>query len=183
MFNLRKKQNNEYKSPVAAFLWSVTMVGFGQLYNGQYTFGFMLLASEFTINTLSNLNPSIHHSFHGDFIKAHDVVNYHWGLFYPSLYGFSNWQAYNRAIVMNYQKEGKEPPEKVYLTGFCIGLVVGMNLGVYWHHYFLDHILLFKVLSSPVFNGIFLGIIVGFAGHLLEKLQSKLKVDEHGRKG
>lgn len=164
------KRSNEYKSPVAALLWSVTMVGFGQFYNGQYIFGFMLLISEFTVNILSALNLSIHHSFHGDFIKAHDVVNYQWGLFYPSLYGFSIWQAYNKAIVMNYRRKKKEPPEKVYLTGFCIGLVVGMNLGVYWHHHNWDEIYIIKFFfSSPVFNGLVLGIIAGLIGHLLEK--------------
>ena len=170
---MKAKQNNEYKSPVAALLWSVTMVGFGQFYNGQYIFGFMLLVSEFAVNILSNLNLSIHHSFHGDLITAHDIVNYQWGLFYPALYGFSIWQAYNKALVMNYQRKEKEPPEKVYLTGFCIGLVVGMNFGVYWHHHFLDNIPFFKALSSPVFNGLLIGIILGFVGHLIEKQKTK----------
>lgn len=79
------------------------MVRFGQFYNGQYVFGFMPLISEFTVNILSNLNPYIHHTYHGDFIKAHVVVNYQWGLFYPSLYGFSISQAYNnKATVLNY---------------------------------------------------------------------------------
>lgn len=104
-FNLCNKQKKEYKCPIAALLWSVTMVGFGQFYNGQYVFGFLLFAGEFVTNVLSELNTSIHESFHGDINNAHNVVNYQWGLFYPSLYGFSIWQAYNKVIVMNYQRK------------------------------------------------------------------------------
>lgn len=164
------KHSNEYKSPVAALLWSVTMAGFGQFYNGQYIFGFVLLIGEYSANVLSQLNLSIHHSFHGHYYEAHQVVNYQWGLFYPSIYGFSIWQAYNKAIIMNYQRKGKEAPPKTFLTGFCIGLVVGMNLGIYWHIHNLDEFFIIKFFfSSPVFNGLILGIICGFIGHLLEK--------------
>jgi len=91
-------------------MWSVTMVGLGQFYKGQYVFGFVLLASEFVTNNLSELNLAVHDSFHGDFLAAHYILNYQWGLFYPSLYGFSIWQAYNKAIILNWKEE--EPLKK-----------------------------------------------------------------------
>jgi len=163
----KKKDMKKYKSPIIALMWSATMCGFGQFYNGQYYFGTLLLILELTFNFLANLNLSIYHSFHGDYQTAHEVVRYQWGLFYPSAYSFSIWQAYNKAITLNYQREGKTPPRES-LTGFCIGLVVGMNLGVYWHHHFLT-VCLSKHLSSPVFNGLLLGITIGFMGHGIEK--------------
>ncbi|WP_044477087.1 hypothetical protein [Oceanobacillus massiliensis] len=163
------EQHNEFKSPVAALLWSLTMAGFGQFYNGQYIFGFILLMGEFTANVLSNLNLTIHHTFHGDYLEAHRVANYQWGLFYPSIYGFSIWQAYNEAIIFNYRQEGKKPPRETYLTGFCIGLVVGMNFGIYWHHHFWDEFYLIRFLTSPVYNGLVLGMTGGLIGHLIEK--------------
>lgn len=166
----------EYKSPVAALLWSVMMIGFGQLYNGQYIFGTLLFLFELTANGLSSINESILYSFHGNSKLAHDIFNHQWGLFYPSAYAFSIWQAYNKAIILNCLKEEKNPPEETYLTGFFISFVVGMNLGVYYHHYFLSEIPTLLVLTSPIFNGLFWGIIFGFAGHFIERYYKKRKV-------
>lgn len=81
----------EYKSPVAALLWAITMSGFGQYYNGQYIFGTLLFVVEILINGLSGLNASILLSFQAD-NQSHDIFNYQWGLFYPSTYIFSIWQ-------------------------------------------------------------------------------------------
>ena len=168
---MRKKK--EYKSPVAAFLWSVTMGGFGQIYNGQYLLGFSLLLLEFVTNIRSKLNVSIMYSFHGDYHLAHNIVDYQWGIFYPSIYVFSMWQSYNKAIVINCHQDGKDPPKEVNLTGLCIGLVVGMNLGIYWHHHFLDHIEFFTFSKSPVLNGLVHGLGVGLLGHFIEKYVKK----------
>lgn len=126
------EKHHVYKSPITALLWSVMMCGFGQYYNGQYIFGTVLLLCEVGANVLSRLNVSILHSFHGDYQMANDIINYQWGLFYPSIYGFSIWQAYNKAKIISHQREGNELPKKTYLTGFCLGLVVGMNVGIIW---------------------------------------------------
>lgn len=166
---MQKKQYKEYKSPVAALLWSVTMAGFGQFYNGQYVFGFILLIGEYSANLLSGLNLAVHHSFHGQYLQAHEVVDYQWGLFYPSIYCFSIWQAFNNAIIINYSQEERELPRETYLTGFFVGMVVGMNLGIYWHHHFLDKVNFLKFLISPVYNGLVLGIVGGLIGHFIEK--------------
>ncbi len=119
------KPNKEYKSPVAALLWSIIMAGFGQFYNGQYFFGTLLLILEIVFNGFSSLNMSILHSFHGEAQRAHDIFDHQWGLFYPSTYAFSIWHAYNKAIIINYQQEEKDPPKETYLTVFLLHLSLG----------------------------------------------------------
>lgn len=162
-------KNYEFKLPIVALLWSATMAGFGQFYNGQYIFGFLLLVCEFIANVQSNLNVSILHSFHLDHQRAHDIVDFQWGLFYPSIYVFSMWQAYNKAIIINCLQQNKETPRETYLTGFCFGMVIGMNLGIYWHHNPLEKINFLRFLRSPVMNGLLLGLVGSVIGHLLEK--------------
>jgi len=166
----------EYKSPVAALLWSIVMVGFGQFYNGQYIFGTLLFLFEIATNGLSSINVSILHSFHGNSQQAHDIFNHQWGLFYPSAYAFSIWQAYNKAIIINCQQERKNLPKETYLTGFFIAFVVGTNLGVYYHHYFLSEMPSLSFLSSPIFNGLSWGIIFGFVGHFIERYHKKRRI-------
>jgi TM2 domain-containing membrane protein YozV len=170
---MEKRNHQKYKSPILAFFWSFMMCGFGQFYNEQYIFGTVLLLCEGFVNVFSKLNVSIMHSFHGNIQMAHDVINFKWGLFYPSLYVFGIWQAYNKAIILNYQRKGKEPPKKTDLTGFCLGLAIGMNIGVAWHPHFLAGVRFFEVFISPVFNGILLGVIGGITGHWIEKIQKR----------
>lgn len=166
----------EYKSPSAALLWSITMTGFGQFYNGQYIFGTLLFLFEVFINGSSSLNMAIWHSFHGDMQSAHDIFDFQWGMFYPSGYIFSIWHAYNKAIVINHQQDGKDSPKETFLTGFFFCYVIGMNLGVYWHPHFLDsHPLLFP-LASPILYGLILGLILGFIGHFIERYYKTRKV-------
>lgn len=173
------QQKIEYKSPVAALLWSLVMTGFGQFYNGQYIFGTLLFLFELTSNVFSSLNMSIFHSFHSETQVAHDTFNHQWGLFYPSTYAFSMWQAYNKAIVINCHKQGKDTPNEVYLTGFFISFVIGMNLGVYYHHLF-DNVPILSFLHSPIFNGPLFGIVFGFIGHFIEKYWKKRRRDFDG---
>ena len=166
-------KNKEYKSPISALLWSLALPGFGQIYNGQVILGVIFMIWELGINWSSKLNLSIMETFHGDFQKAHDVINYGWGMFYPSIYCFSMWQAYNKSITINAHLEGKQNKE-TKLTGLFFGITVGMNLGIYWHTPFghiMQHI---EVFGSPVFLGSIGGLIFGLLGHLIEKnLQKK----------
>ncbi|MEN1968540.1 hypothetical protein WMZ97_10750 [Lentibacillus sp. N15] len=163
----------EYKSPVAALLWAITMSGFGQYYNGQYIFGTVLFIAEVLINGLSGINASIILSFQAD-IKSHNVFNDQWGLFYPSAYIFGIWQAYNKAIVINYHQDGEDPPRETYLTGFFFGYVIGMNLGVYWLP--LSKIPYLKFISSPIVDGLIIGLIIALTGHLIERYNKKRAV-------
>lgn len=172
---LKQNKQLEYKHPVAALLWSFSLPGLGQIYNGQQLLGIILVLLELIINQLSSLNISIFASFHGDFQLGHDAINYQWGMYYPSIWGFAMWHAYNTSISINHYLDEKKN-KKTYLTGFFFGGVFGMNLGIYWHVLFLSTMGSFAFLASPVFSGLLTGIICSFIGHTLEKVLF------HGRK-
>ena len=160
------RNTRPYKSPNAAMFWSLVLPGFGQLYNKDYFAAIILLILEFTINLNAHLNLVLVNSFKGDLITAHQSADYSWGLFYPSLYGFALWQAYNSAKVNNMRLEGKAPEKRTYLTGFILGIVIGMDFGLFWHD---SHIIKrLPLLDYPVFNGIALGLLLGLLIHLLE---------------
>jgi H+/Cl- antiporter ClcA len=55
-------------------------------------------------------------------------------------------------------------------TGFLSGLVIGMNLGIYWHFPLAANDNYFYFLESPVFFGLILGLILGCIGHWIEKV-------------
>ncbi|NYE05932.1 hypothetical protein F4694_002707 [Bacillus niacini] len=164
------RQRHEYKSPYAAAVWSMVLPGFGQMYNKDYIIGFVLLGFEFLINLYSNLNLALVYSFTGDFAQAHSVINYRWGMFYPSLYAFSIWQAYNAAKAHNDKMQDSMPEKKTHLTGFFIGMVVGMDFGLFWHDFaFLNQYRVLTILDMPVFSGLILGLILGVLGNFIEK--------------
>lgn len=163
---------NSYQSPTAALLWSFAMPGFGQFYNKNYFLGIVLMVHEFVVNINSNLNTSLFYTFRGNFDLANQVVDYEWGLFYPSIFCFSLWQAYNRAHTINRRDETGEKAKYVYLTGFFFGMVIGMNFGVNWYESFLTHYL--AIFKSPVVSGILSGLIAAFSGHFIEKIIRKI---------
>ncbi|WP_242068043.1 hypothetical protein [Priestia endophytica] len=78
-------------------LWSIALPGFGQLLNGKFLKGLLLIGLELLINIQSNFNKVIMCSFQGDIQAAIDHVNYNWLMFYPCLYMFSIWDAYRDA--------------------------------------------------------------------------------------
>jgi hypothetical protein len=151
------------KSPWAALLWSLTMAGFGQLYNRDYIIAFALLGSEIIVNFNANLNLSVVYTFHAEFLKSHDVVNYQWALFYPSIWGFGMWQAYNRTRETNSDSKTK----KTGLTGLLFGLVSGMNIGLILHVQALEEEM--PIFMSPVINGLTLGVTGALLGHQVAK--------------
>ncbi|MDR4949917.1 hypothetical protein [Neobacillus cucumis] len=161
------RSNRPYKSRYAAMFWSVVLPGFGQFYNRDYFIGIMLLMLEFIINLKSHLNLVLVNTFNGDLQLAHQSVNYSWGLFYPSIYGFAIWQAFNSAKANNNKLEGKGVEKRTYLSGFFLGLVVGMDFGLFWHDSNLIKII--HLLDYPVFNGVLFGLILGLIGNLLEQ--------------
>ncbi|GGB53661.1 hypothetical protein GCM10011409_34110 [Lentibacillus populi] len=160
------KNKNTYKSPIAAMLWSLALPGFGQLYNGDFLLGIILMVWEVILNLQSHLNLGIMYTFKGDFEKVDQLLNFEWGLFYPSVFSFSLWQAYNRAKAINHRHQYNKELKRVYLTGFFIGLVTGMNMGINWHEGFLSTIS--PIFETPVFSGIVYGLTCAFVGHLLE---------------
>jgi hypothetical protein len=163
------RHRREYKSPYAAAVWSMVLPGFGQFYNKDYIIGFVLIGFEFLINLYSNLNLALVYSFTGDFARAHSVIDYSWGMFYPSLYAFAIWQAYNTAKAHN-AKDLDGMQKRTYHTGFFIGLVVGMDCGLFWHEFpFLERFQTLSILDMPVFSGLVFGLLLGALGYFLEK--------------
>jgi hypothetical protein len=164
------RQRTEYKSPYAAAVWSMILPGFGQMYNKDYIIGFVLLGFEFLINLYSNLNLALVYSFTGDFAQAHSVIDYSWGMFYPSLYAFSIWQAFNAAKAHNERFLDHVLKKRTHLTGFFIGLVVGMDSGLFWHDFaFLNQFKVLSIFNMPVFSGLLFGLLFGWLGNFLEK--------------
>jgi TM2 domain-containing membrane protein YozV len=156
------EMENEYKSPWSALLWSFSLPGFGQFYNRSYILGFTLIVIELAVNTSSFLNLSLVHTYHWDLQKSHDVVDFQWGLFYPSLWGFSMWEAFNKAKAINRTLRVRGvPPPKDYAnyTGLLFGGVIGMNMGLLLHH----------ILTSPVLTGLIFGVTGGIVGHFIER--------------
>lgn len=178
------RQRHEYKSPYAAAVWSMVLPGFGQFYNKDYIIGFVLIGFEFLINLKSNVNLSLVNSFTGDFSQAHSIIDYRWGMFYPSLYAFSIWQAFNAAKAHN-DRFQENVLKRTYLTGFFIGLVVGMDCGLFWHDLaLLNQYKVLSFLDMPVFSGLFFGLVLGIMGNYFEqtiyrqKRQPKLQKSE-----
>lgn len=146
--------------------WSTLLPGFGQLYNRDYILGFTVLVLEVVINVIGNINRSIYFAFNGDFAMSHQVLNYQWALFYPSIYAYSIWQAFNYAernnrMITEPEALKKEPSDKH--TGFYIGFAVGMTLGTIW-----------SFLGSPVIGALIGGAIGGISGTLIEKIIKSL---------
>lgn len=174
------RQKQVYKSPVAAMLWSIALPGLGQLYNRDYIPAFLLLGLEFLVNYFSNLNLAILFSFNWDFLQAHEIIDYRWGLFYPAVYGFAIWQAYNYAKHEAQKMEGGEAPKRTYFTGFLFGMVIGMDLGIFWHDLLLfDKFPSLTLLHFPVHNGLVWGILGAIIGSSIEKVYYKKK--QHSR--
>lgn len=82
---------------VERLFWSIALPGFGQLLNGKFLKGALLIILEFIINVYSHLNVAIIMSFHGEIQSAIDRIDYQWLLFYPCVYLFAMWDAYRDA--------------------------------------------------------------------------------------
>jgi hypothetical protein len=144
------------EEPIEKVLWSIALPGFGQLLNGKFFKGALLIGLEFLINVQSNFNKVIIYSFQGDIQAAIDHVSYDWLMFYPCLYMFSIWDAYRDA------GGGKLPysflPYAFSAYFVTVGLIYSSSLKI------------FGVLLGPVFlpmlfliPGISIGLLIQFA--------------------
>lgn len=88
---------HEKSKKLEVVLWSLALPGFGQLLNGRYVKGLLLVGLEFLINVMGNFNTIIVLSFNFKNQEAMDETNYLWLLFYSCLYFFSIWDAYKDA--------------------------------------------------------------------------------------
>jgi len=148
-----------YRNPWAALLWSAMLPGLGQFYNRDYWIGLLVLILEFGINYLSRINCIILFEFSDQFQHQIDYMDLHWLMFYPAIYAFSMWQAFNRAIDINQelQRQGRSPTIPPKFTGLFIGFSIGMLFGIIWP-YKEFHIL----------SGLGYGFIAMIIGHALE---------------
>lgn len=114
-----------------ALLWSLAIPGFGQLYNGDYLLGVVLVILELLINVKAQINLAILFSFRGQYLQALQITDYQWVLFYPCVYTFSLWQAYNRAIEINFASGNKlsSHPKTYYNEAFILS-AIGGTLGI-----------------------------------------------------
>ncbi|MBU8880051.1 hypothetical protein BGM26_13800 [Bacillus sp. FJAT-29790] len=137
-------------------LWSIAFPGFGQLLNGKFLKGLLLIILEVIINAQSKFNKVIVYSFQGDIHAAIDHANYQWLMFYPCVYLFSIWDAYKDA------GGGKTPfsflPFVFSAYFVTVGLIYSSSLKV------------FGVLFGPVFlpmlfliPGITIGLLLKMA--------------------
>jgi hypothetical protein len=133
---------------VEVLLWSIALPGFGQILNGKYLKGVLLIGLEFLINVQSNLNQGIISSFYGRINETIIQTNYQWLMFYPCLYMFGIWDAYKDA-------EGDNTPYDS--IPFVFGAYFG-TVGVIYS----------PSLLGGVWSGI-LGILIGIGIGLLIK--------------
>lgn len=162
------EQPNTKRLPLAALLWSAMMPGFGQFYNRDYVMAIILFTSELAINVLGNINSYISiafnpHVFPGEMI----LTEVKWLLFYPGLWSFSMWHAYNRALEINSQSDNSLHRLNTRLTGAFIGLTIGMQLGLIW-----------PLFHGSIISSLFLGVVglaIGFSCEVYTlKAQQKL---------
>ncbi len=87
--------------PWVAAWWSCALPGFGHIYLGMYTKGFLLMSGEIGFNVLGHINLAIYYTFWGQFQRANQVLNYDWSTLYCAIFVFSIWDSYRVAIEIN----------------------------------------------------------------------------------
>jgi hypothetical protein len=125
---------------IGVLLWSIALPGFGQLLNGKLLKGILFIALEFVINVQSRLNEVIILSFHGEIDEAISQTDYQWIMFYPCIYMFAMWDAYQDA------GGGKT---RYAFVPFVFGAYFG-TVGV--------------IYSRGLFGAVWLGIVGAFVG-------------------
>lgn len=78
-------------------LWSIALPGFGQLLNGKYFKGFILITLEIIVNVKGKINLVIMKSYLGEMEQAIMEADFLWLMFYPCLYLYAIWDAYRDA--------------------------------------------------------------------------------------
>lgn len=88
-------------NPWVAAAWSALLTGFGHIYNMKTFKALVLLIWTVAIIVLAHLTDAIVATFTGRFSRAAAIVDYQWLLFYPSVYIFAIWDAYNDSVEKN----------------------------------------------------------------------------------
>ena len=88
-------------NPWVAAAWSALLPGFGHIYNMKGFKSIIILGWALAIIHFSHVNDGIILTFTGKFLKAREIVNYQWLMFFPSIYIYSIWDSYNDTVEMN----------------------------------------------------------------------------------
>jgi len=151
------------KRPFEKLMWSIALPGFGQLLNGKYIKGIVLIFLEILINVQGNLNEVILLSFHGEMDKAIQQSNYQWLMFYPCLYLFAMWDAY---------KDGGGGKKPYSFIPFVFSAYFG-TIGVIYS----SSLEVFGVLFGPVFLPILFFILGIGIGILIKMTLWKIRLN------
>lgn len=143
------------KSVLEKVLWSIALPGFGQLLNGKYIKGIVLIILEFLVNVLGNFNKVIILSFQGNIRMAIEQADYQWLMFYPCLYFFAIWDAYKDA------GGGKEPYSFLPFVFSAYFVTVGTI--------YSSKLMLFGIVLGPIWLPI-LSLVPGVGIGLLLKI-------------
>ncbi|WP_332628508.1 hypothetical protein [Halalkalibacter flavus] len=152
------------ETKIEKLLWSIALPGFAQFLNGKFMKGIVFISLELLINVQANLNLIIIESFHGNMLKAIDLTDYQWLMFYPCIYIFAIWDAYRDA------GGGRNPfsflPFVFAAFLSTIGVIYSPTLKI------------FGFLLGPIFSPIILlliGVIIGWIIKICVLSISKLK--------
>ncbi|RSK28546.1 hypothetical protein EJF36_17665 [Bacillus sp. HMF5848] len=137
---------------IEVLFWSIALPGFGQLLNGKLIKSLVFIFLEILVNVNSSFNLGILFSFNGEILKAIEVIDYQWLMFYPCLYLFAIWDAYRDAA-------GDELPD-YYFFPFVFGAYF-VTVGLIYSKSFKMFGFLFGPIFSPMIFLIF-GLLVGF---------------------
>jgi hypothetical protein len=148
------QEQPKYKNRFFALIWSVAMPGLGHFYLGSKMIGLFLMAYSVLVLIRSKLNLIIFYSFAGNLKKANLLFIENPTLFFPAVYSFAMWHAYNYDIIAR-----KGNPHEYRLTGFFFGLTIGGVPGSAQ-----------KFLGTYIFTGLAVGIATGILFHIVEKL-------------
>ncbi|WHH61576.1 hypothetical protein [Petroclostridium sp. X23] len=87
-------------NPLLAAFFSAVMGGAGQIYNGQFIKGFILVGWVMTVNYYAQINHLISKFISGKEIYLQSI-NWQWLLFFPSIFVFCIWDSYVSAVEIN----------------------------------------------------------------------------------
>lgn len=104
------------RNPVMAIIWSLFIPGLGQLYIHRIVTAFFVIVWCVVFFYYSHGLEAVSLLFLGEIEKATSTVKSEWLLFFPSLYGFSVYDAYINTVENNklYDKEQRRFFKKNY---------------------------------------------------------------------
>ncbi|MFA9559749.1 hypothetical protein ACERII_20780 [Evansella sp. AB-rgal1] len=100
-FSAMEKNYLDKRKTWLAIFWSLITPGLGHLYANRLPTGFYILVWFVIAVYFSNILPSIHYTFLGQFDKVFEVINPQWALFVPSMYCFAPYDAYLQCDSFN----------------------------------------------------------------------------------